>query len=111
MLGGSTLLGGGSSIFGQSANQHNQQQSVQQQGGNSLFGGLAGLGQGTQQQQQQPTQQGAFGQSILAPQTEIYPRLFLRSLSSSHTKNIFRNQTSNGPDGNRLPEVASSIPL
>ncbi len=111
MLGGSTLLGGGSSIFGQSANQQNQQQSVQQQGGNSLFGGLAGLGQGTQQQQQQPTQQGAFGQSILAPQTEIYPRLFLRSLSSSHTKNIFRNQTSNGPDGNCLPEVASSIPL
>lgn len=109
-LGGSTLLGGGSSIFGPSANQQNQQQNVQQQGGNSLFGGLAGLGQGTQQQQQ-PTQQGAFGQSILAPQTEIYPSMSLHSLFSSHTKNILRNQTSNGSDGNRLFEMASSIPL
>ena len=71
-FGRSSLVGG---VFGQNTIQQTQQQSGQPQGDNSLFGGLGGLGQSTQQQPQAP-QQAPFGQSILAPQQDVYPRMY-----------------------------------
>ena len=72
LFGRSSLVGG---VFGQNTIQQTQQQSGQPQGGNSLFGGLGGLGQSTQQQPQ-AAQQAPFGQSILAPQQDVYPRMY-----------------------------------